>query len=426
MRPGTRCSVGRDLFDRKASLVLSPRWAVATVFAVHGSISGSLAARMPWIADHVGVGSGVGKLGYALVMPAVGGLLTMPFAGRVVHRIGGRRATLLLISGWAASLTLIALMPSLPTLAAAMFVAGAFAGTADMAMNAEGIAVERDLGRSIMSSLHGMWSIGGFLAGGLGWLLAHLDVDGRPHFAGVSVAMIGVAAWACRGLPAHSPEPAADGEEKPPSFALPRGPILIIGLVGFAAIFAEAASADWSAVYLVSELGAGQATGAIAYAAFAGAMTVGRLTGDGIVRRWGPVTTVRVAGVLGIVGGAMISLAGASGGPGGGSTPAKVAACAGFALVGIGIAVVVPLAFAAAGHSATNAATRAHAIAGVATVSYGAGLAAPGIVGGIANVTSLTVSFVVVTALIVAMTLAAPVLRSADVGHAREPEPVAA
>jgi MFS family permease len=405
--------------------VFSPRWAVATVFAVHGSISGSLAARMPWIAEHVGVDSGVGKLGYALVMPAVGGLLTMPFAGRVVHRIGGRRATLLLISGWAASLTLISLMPTLPTLALAMFVAGAFAGCADMAMNAEGIAVERKLGRSIMNSLHGMWSIGGFLAGGLGWLLAHLDVDGRVNFTAVSIAMIALAAWACTGLPKHVAEPEAEGGEKPPRFAFPRGAILIIGLVGFAAIFAEAASADWSAVYLVSQLGAGQATGAIAYAAFAGAMTVGRLTGDAVVRRWGPVATVRVAGALGIAGGALIVLAGAVGGASG----AKIAAIAGFALVGVGIAVVVPLAFAAAGHSADSTATRAHAIAGVATVSYGAGLAAPGIVGGIANATSLTVSFVVVTALIVAMTLAAPALRSADLGHVEvdlDPETIAA
>jgi fucose permease len=269
-----------------------------------------------------------------------------------------------------------------------------------------------------------MWSVGGFLAGGLGWLLAYSGVDGRVHFAGVSIAMIGVAAWACTGLPKHTPEPEVAGAEKAPRFALPRGPILIIGLVGFAAIFAEAASADWSAVYLVSQLGAGQATGAIAYAAFAGAMTIGRLTGDAVVRRWGPVATVRVAGALGVVGGALIALAGVWGG----STAAKVAAIAGFALVGIGIAVVVPLAFAAAGHSADSTATRAHAIAGVATVSYGAGLAAPGIVGGIANATSLTVSFVVVTALVVAMTLAAPALRSADVGHARqdrEPEAVA-
>jgi Major Facilitator Superfamily len=395
---------------------MSPRWSVATIFAVHGSISGSLAARMPWIADHVGLaGGGVGKLGYALVMPSVGAILTMPFAGRVVHRLGGRRATLLLITGWALALTLISFMPTLPTLAVAMFVAGAFAGTADMAMNAEGVAVERQLGRSIMNGLHGGWSIGGFIAGGVGWLLAQNDVSGRANFIGATIVAIVVAIWACSGLPAQTP---VEAEEGAPKFALPRGAILIIGLVGFAAIFAEAASADWSAVYLVNVLGSSQATGAVAYACFAGAMTLGRLTGDGVVRRWGPVPTVRVAGVLGVVGGVLIVLAGVWGD----SLGAKIAAVSGFALVGVGIAVVVPLAFAAAGHSAESPAQRAHAIAGVATVSYGAGLAAPGIVGGIANVTSLTVSFVVVTLLVLVMTLAARALRSADVAHARDSE----
>jgi len=404
---------------------MSPRWSVATVFAVHGSISGSLAARMPWIADHVGLaGGGVGKLGYALVMPSIGAILTMPFAGRAVHRLGGRRATLLLVSGWALALTLISFMPSLPTLAVAMFVAGAFAGTADMAMNAEGIAVGRQHGRSIMSGLHGGWSIGGFIAGGIGWFLAHNDVSGRANFIGVTIVAITIAVWACSGLPKQSEDAAKTAEQGAPSFALPRGAILIIGLVGFAAIFAEAASADWSAVYLVNRLGASDATGAIAYAAFAGAMTLGRLTGDAVVRRWGPVPTVRSAGALGVLGGVLIVLAGL----GGDATGPKIAAIGGFALVGIGIAVVVPLAFAAAGHSAESPAARAHAIAGVATVSYGAGLAAPGIVGGIANATSLTVSFAVVTVLIIVMTLAAPALRSADVGHARDrvPESIAA
>ncbi|MCP2327360.1 MFS family permease [Hamadaea flava] len=402
---------------------MSPRWSVATIFAVHGSISGSLAARMPWIADHVGLaGGGVGKLGYALVMPSVGAILTMPFAGRVVHRLGGRRATLLLLTGWALALTLISFMPTLPTLAVAMFLAGAFAGTADMAMNAEGIAVERQLGRSIMSSLHGGWSIGGFLAGGVGWLLAHNDVSGRANFIGATLVAIVVAVWACSYLPSQTPVEDEEEDDGAPRFALPKGPILIIGLVGFAAIFAEAASADWSAVYLVNRLGAGDATGAVAYACFAGAMTLGRLTGDAVVRRWGPVPTVRVAGVLGVLGGVLIVIAGVAGD----SLGAKIAAIGGFALVGIGIAVVVPLAFAAAGHSAESTATRAHAIAGVATVSYGAGLAAPGIVGGIANLTSLTVSFAVVTVLILVMTLAAPALRSADIVHSREPESVTA
>jgi MFS family permease len=378
---------------------------------------------MPWIADHVGVTGNPGRLGYALVMPAVGALLTMPFAGRVVHRIGSRRATQILISGWAAALTLIAVAPSLPTLAAAMFLGGVFAGTADMAMNAEAIAVERRLGRSIMSSLHGLWSVGTVLAGGAGWLLAHFHVDGRAHFAGASVLLVALGLWAAASLPEPTP-PAGDGAaEQPPRFALPRGPVLVIGLVGFAAIFAEAACADWSAVYLVRQLGAADATGAIGYACFAGSMMVGRLTGDALVRAWGPVTTVRAAGALGVLGGALVVLAGVGGGgPGAAPVAVTVAAVGGFALVGIGIAVVVPLAFAAAGHAAGSAAARAHAIAAVATVAYGAGLAAPGVVGGVADATSLTVSFLVVTALVAAMTLAAPAVRSADLTSALEGE----
>ncbi len=407
----------------------SARRAVATVFAVHGAVSGSLAARMPWIADHVGVTGNPGRLGYALVMPAVGALLTMPFAGRVVHRVGGRLATQILISGWAAALTLIAVAPSLPTLAGAMLLAGAFAGTADMAMNAEAIAVERRLGRSIMSGLHGLWSVGTVLAGGAGWLLAHFEVDGRVHFAGASVLLVAVGLWGAAGLPGPTTKPrppagdgaapAADAAERPPRFALPRGPVLVIGLVGFAAIFAEAACADWSAVFLVRQLGAADAVGAIGYACFAGAMTAGRLAGDAVVRAWGPVTTVRAAGLLGVAGGALVVLAGAiSGRPGAAPVAATAAAIGGFALVGIGIAVVVPLAFAAAGHAAGTAAARAHAIAAVATVAYGAGLAAPGIVGGVAQATSLTVSFLVVTVLVAAMALAAPAVRAADVANA--------
>lgn len=386
-----------------------------------------MAARMPWIAEHVGVADNVGRLGYALVMPAVGSLLTMPFAGRVVYRVGGRRATQVLISGWAAALTLLSLAPSLPALAATMLLAGAFAGTADMAMNSEAISVERSLGRSVMSGMHGMWSVGTVVAGGFGWLLAHLDVDGRAHFASVSVLLVTIALWAGNSLPGHRPVPGqgdADGSE-PPRFALPRGPILIIGLVGFAAIFAEAACADWSAVYVVRQLGGAEATGAIAYACFAGSMTVGRLVGDAVVRAWGPVTTVRVAGTLGVLGGVLVVSAGVAGGEGGGSPAVTALAVGGFAGIGVGIALVVPLAFAAAGHAADTAAGRAHSIAAVATVSYGAGLAAPGIIGGIAGVTSLTVSFAVVAMLVVVMTLAAPVVRAAELTNQFDTVPVA-
>jgi fucose permease len=379
------------------------RWAVLTIFAVHGAVTGTYAARMPWIASHVGLTPG--QLGLALVMPAIGALLTMPFAGRIVHLLGGRLATQVLISAWCASLVPMALAPTLPLLCAALLIAGAAAGTADMAMNAEGVAVEKLLARPIMSSLHGGWSVGGFIAGGLGALLARADVDGRPHFAVIAVVLMVIGVSAGRFLPGESPEAAAAAaqEKKGPAFSLPRGPVLIIGLVGFCAVFAEASCADWSALYLVRELDAGAAAGAVAYACFAGAMTISRFIGDSVVRRFGAVTTTRVGGAIGTLGGVLVV-----------ASWAPAVAAIGFAMIGIGVAVVVPLAFSAAGHSVVGGASSTHAIAGVATVAYGAGLAAPGVVGGLANVSSLAVSFGVVTLLVAVVALSAGALRPAD------------
>ncbi|GIG62147.1 MFS transporter [Longispora fulva] len=357
------------------------------VFAVHGAVSGSLAARMPWIADHVGAGPG--QLGVALTMPAVGAMAAMPFAGRIVARLGGRRATRALIAAWAAVLVLPALAPDLVGLCGALLLAGACAGMSDMAMNAEGVAVEKLLGRPVMSGLHGGWSIGGLLAGGLGAGLARAGVDARWHFAvlGATLVVLGVAAT--RHLPSGS---AAAGTP----FALPRGIVLAIALVGFCACFAETATADWSAIYLVRVLGSGPAAGAVAYAGFAAAMTLGRLTGDAVVHRYGPVGTTRVTGAFGTVGGILVVVAWA-----------PWVAVAGFALIGLGIATVVPLVFSAAGRTGHGT----HAIASVATVAYGAGLAAPGVVGGLADATSLTVSFTVITALVAVVALSARTLR---------------
>ncbi|MEV6523080.1 MFS transporter [Longispora sp. NPDC051575] len=372
---------------------MSPRWAVLAVFAVHGTVSGSLAARMPWIAEHVGAGPG--QLGVALTMPAVGALTAMPFAGRIVARLGGRRATQVLIAAWAAVLVLPALAPTLPALCAALLLAGMCAGTADMAMNAEGVAVEKLLDRPVLSGLHGGWSVGGLLAGGLGALLARAGVDARAHFAVLGAVLVVLGLVAGRSLP---PGPAT---RERTAFALPRGAVLAIGLVGFCAVFAETATADWSALYLVRVLGSDQATGALAYAGFAAAMTCARFTGDAVVHRFGPVRTTAVAGAVGTLGGVLVVVAWA-----------PWLAVAGFSLIGLGIATVVPLAFSAAGRTGGSGASGTHAIAGVATIAYGAGLAAPGVIGGLADVTSLTVSFAVITGLVAVVALSARVLRT--------------
>ncbi|MDO0931522.1 MFS transporter [Streptomyces sp. DG2A-72] len=371
------------------------RYAVAAVFAVHGAVTGSFATRVPWIQDHAGVSAG--QLGLALAFPALGASVAMPLAGRISHRFGARNALRGLIALWTLSLVLPALAPNLLTLCLALFTYGATAGMSDVAMNALGVEVENRLGRSIMSGLHGMWSAGALIGSVGGTLAAHLGADARLHhaLAAAVLTVLGVAscAWVLDLQP-------AEDEEPPPRFALPPRSALLIGAVGFCAVFAEGASLDWSAVYLRDQLETSAGLAAACTTGFTLTMAIARIAGDKVVDRYGSVRTVRTSGVLAVLGGLLIVVS---------DHPAV--AMSGFALMGLGIAVVVPLCFAAAGRSGSNPSL---AIAGVATITYTSGLIAPSAIGTLAQATSLVVSFGLVTVLSGGLVAFAGVLRAGD------------
>jgi len=367
------------------------------VFAVHGCVTGSFAARIPWIASHVGVG--VGHLGIALLMPGIGALLAMPFSGRLAHRFALRPFVSAGIVAFGACLVLPALPTSLVLLCAVLLVSGAFAGLSDMAMNAEGVLVEKLFGRSVMSSFHGFWSVGVLIGSAVSALASHAGIDTRAQFAVEALMLAAVGAAVAQLL---IEDPTTTDEPAPPPFALPTRPVLLIGLVGLCAVFGEQAGTDWSAFYLRSELGGTATVASLAVSAFAVAMATVRLLGDRVIRRLGPVRTVRISGVCAFVGAIAVVLA-----------PGLAVGLLGFALLGIGVAVVVPLVFAAAGRVGAHP---ARSIAGVAGVAYASGLVAPGIIGGIASASSLTTSFCVVAALVGVIALAAGVLRPAQPG----------
>ncbi|MFJ2059792.1 MFS transporter [Streptomyces sp. NPDC087908] len=370
------------------------RFAVAAVFCVHGAVTGSFATRIPWIQEHAGVSAG--QLGLALAFPALGASLAMPLAGAISHRFGARTALRGLLALWTLALTLPSLAPNVWGLCAALFVYGATAGMSDVAMNALGVETENRLGRSIMSSLHGMWSAGALIGSAAGTVAAHLGGDARLHHLIAALVLTTLGLVFCQGvLDVHS----TPDEEAPPRFSLPPKSALIIGAVGFCAVFAEGASLDWSAVYLRDELGGSAGLAAASTTAFALTMTIARLAGDRVVDRFGAVRTVRVGGVVATLGGAMVVAA-----------PHAAVAMAGFGFIGLGVAVVVPLAFAAAGRSGPNP---SQAIAGVATITYTSGLIAPSAIGGIADATSLVFSFGLVTLLALGLVLGAGVLRAA-------------
>ncbi|MET9935937.1 MFS transporter, partial [Streptomyces sp. NPDC006324] len=371
------------------------RFAVAAVFCVHGAVTGSFATRIPWIQEHANVSAG--QLGLALAFPALGASLAMPLAGSVSHRFGARTALRGLLALWTLSLILPSLAPNVWGLCGALFVYGATAGMSDVAMNALGVETENRLGRSVMSSLHGMWSVGALIGSAAGTVAAHLGGDARLHHLVAALVLTVLGLVFCQGVldVRSTPE-----EEAPPRFSLPPKSALVIGAIGFCGVFAEGASLDWSAVYLRDELGTSAGLAAASTTAFALTMAVARLVGDRVVDRFGAVRTVRVGGAVATLGGLLVVLA-----------PHAAVALAGFGLIGLGVAVVVPLAFAAAGRSGPNP---SQAIAGVATITYTSGLIAPSAIGGIADATSLVFSFGLVTLLAFGLVVGAGVLRSAD------------
>lgn len=372
------------------------RFAIAAAFCAHGAVTGSFATRIPWIQDHAQLSAG--SLGLALAFPAVGAALTMPLAGRINHRLGARTALRVLLSLWTLALILPSLAPNLVTLCLVLFLYGAAAGMSDVAMNALGVETENRLKRSIMSSLHGMWSVGALIGSVAGTFAAHTGTDARLHHLIAALALTAIGLVAVGGVLDLRSEANA---EAPPHFALPPKSALFIGAIGFCAVFAEGASLDWSAVYLRDVLHTDAGLAAASTTAFALTMALARLAGDRVVDRFGAVRTVRAGGVLATAGGLLVV-----------TVREPAAAMAGFGLIGLGIAVVVPLAFAAAARSGP---APAQAIAGVATITYTSGLIAPSAIGAVADATSLVVSFGLVTLLAFALILGATVLRQRPV-----------
>ncbi|MFC9975914.1 MFS transporter [Spirillospora sp. NPDC127200] len=372
---------------------MNPHHSIAAVFAVHGAVSGTLATRLPWIQDRLDLSPGV--LGMVLLCPSIGAFVGMPMAGRLAYRIGSRAATRFLICLWCVLLTLPALAPALPVLVVVMLMFGATAGMSDVVMNAHGVAVERRVRKPIISGLHGMWCVGSLLAGGVGVLAAHSRVDARLHLAAFGAVLLLVGVLAGRGLLAD--DPAASAGPPPRRYALPSRAIAAIGLVGFCGTFTEGASANWAAVYLTEVTDSGPGVAAAAFTLLVLCMAVMRLVGDRLVARLGPVPVVRAGGVVAVAGGVLVVVA---------RTPAL--AVTGFALIGLGVATIVPLVFAAAGNAGP---TPGEGVAGVATITYLSGLTAPAVTGWIADGLSYPAAFAVVTLMAVLMTLTAGALR---------------
>ena len=331
-------------------------------------------------------------LGLLLLCLGAGSILAMPIAGLLATRFGCRRVTIggtLLIC---LALPLLATAGSIPLLIATLFVFGAGLGIVDSTVNLQAVIVERASGRNMMSGFHGMFSVGG-IAGAAG-VSALLALGLTPLWAIVVVIVLTLAA-----LLKAAPHMLAYGSESTgPAFAVPHGVVLFIGLLCFTVFLAEGAMLDWSAVFLTTEKQIGEAYAGLGYAAFALTMTAGRLTGDTIVRRLGARRVIVLGGLFAAAGLALATLA-----------PGWEVALAGYALVGIGCSNIVPVLYTAVGKQTVM--PENIAVPAITTLGYAGILAGPAAIGFVAHASSLSIAFLLIAAMLVAVAISGRILK---------------
>ncbi|HUG61704.1 MAG TPA: MFS transporter [Methylomirabilota bacterium] len=376
------------------SAVRRARWAVAAVFLMNGAQLGTWAPQIPVVKERLGLSEF--DLGIMLLVMAIGAAVAMPFSGLAIARSGSAPITRWTILLQVISLPMVVLAPTYPLLLAAAVAFGAGTGLSDVGMNAQAVAVEKRLQRPVMSSLHGMFSVGGFIAASAGGLIL-ANFSPEVHVAIVAAVSLSVLAVMLPRLLPGGVDRAAPGT----AFALPTRSVAVIGVLTFVVFMAEGAMIDWSAVYLGGELGASPSLAAAGYAAFAGGMAIGRFGGDIIRARSSAVLLVR-AGALA----ASVSiLTGAASG-------SAMVLIVGLGVAGLGLSNIIPVLFSAAGR--TPGQTAATGVAAVATTGYFGLLVGPPLIGFIAEWSSLAAAFLMLGVAVFVVALAASAAGPAD------------
>lgn len=349
---------------------MSARWATTGVFVVNGAAIGTWVAQIPWIQERFDLSKSA--MGLVITGMAIAVILAFPIAGQAIVRHGSEKIVWVGGIATALAVTLPVLAPNAVAVALGLFVLGASSATQDVAMNSHGVKVEHDLGKPIMSSLHAGWAFGGMAGAGLAALFHALDVDPRISVAFASVLLLALLVVTARRIGHGS---AAEGEDAP-NFALPSRGVVLLAILCLLVMVTEGAMADWGGLYLRQDLGASAALAALAYSFFTAGMTVGRVAGDWVNHRIGPVALLRWGALLtGIPLGALLLI----------GHPA--AALVGLFLVGLGVANGVPLMFSAAGRQPDT--PPGPGIAAVSSMGSLGFLAGPPVIGFLADAISL-------------------------------------
>lgn len=355
------------------------RATVGVMFFLAGLTFASWASRIAAIQQKLSLSDTA--LGGILFTLPVGLMVSLPFSGWIITRIGSRKLLLIALPLYAVTLACLGLAQNTLQLIAALFCFGFFSNAMNIAVNTQAVATEKLYDKPIMASFHGLWSLAGFTGAAIGTLMIGYGIDPAVHFSIILVLVFIGIAVSYRYL-----QDDIGSVQSGPVFVIPDNSLIKLGAVAFCSMICEGAMFDWSVIYFKKVIHAENAWVAAGYTAFMSTMAGGRFVADWFSGRFGLKRTLQLSGSLTAIG--LITAV---------IFPMMIPAIIGFMLVGAGVSSVVPLVYSAAGKSGTM--SPGVAIAAVSTIGFVGFLVGPPVIGFVAGAFSLRASFMLIAAM---------------------------
>ncbi|WHA52921.1 putative MFS-type transporter [Acinetobacter pittii] len=361
-----------------ATLLSTQRLATRLSFFSLGFATAAWAPLIPFAQQRLNLNHA--DFGLLLLCMGIGSMIAMPATGALVKRWGCRPLIALALMLLMVLLPSLTMWSSIVTMAVALFIFGSAAGCLGVAINLQAVVVEKHSVRALMSSFHGMCSLGGLTGAML--VTALLAVGLSPLMSTLSVVMIllvigGVAIPSCLTSFEQDEKQHEDTTQAPKKLYRPDGIILLIGVMCFIAFLSEGAAMDWGGIYLTSKYQLNPAFAGLAYTFFALSMTTGRFAGHILLKQWGEKNIVTYSAIGAAIGMAVIVTA-----------PVWQVVVLGYALLGLGCSNIVPVMFSRVGRQ--NNMPKAAALSLVSTIAYTGSLSGPALIGLIGEWTGLS------------------------------------
>lgn len=361
-----------------ATLLSTQRLATRLSFFSLGFATAAWAPLIPFAQQRLNLNHA--DFGLLLLCMGIGSMIAMPATGALVKRWGCRPLIALALMLLMVLLPSLTMWSSIVSMAVALFIFGSAAGCLGVAINLQAVVVEKHSVRALMSSFHGMCSLGGLTGAML--VTALLAVGLSPLMSTLSVVMIllvigGVAIPSCLTSFEQDEKPHEDTTQAPKKLYRPDGIILLIGMMCFIAFLSEGAAMDWGGIYLTSKYQLNPAFAGLAYTFFALSMTTGRFAGHVLLKQWGEKNIVTYSAIGACIGMAIIVTA-----------PVWQVVVLGYAILGLGCSNIVPVMFSRVGRQ--NNMPKAAALSLVSTIAYTGSLSGPALIGLIGEWTGLS------------------------------------